>query len=159
MEIKIQEHVNEPEKVLTDFLYLAIYTPDGESPPSRNILNKPEVAHYYKHWGKPGDYAVFAFDEKKIVGACWVRCFSVTEPGYGFIDPNIPELSIAVSPAYRHQGIGKKMIRKLISILTGKYPAISLSVSRDNPAYYLYESIGFKLIYQFESNCVMKKDL
>jgi len=157
MEILIREHVDSEQEVLRGFLYLAIYTPTGQPPPSVQIIQTPELSRYVENWGKPDDQAVFAVLDEKIVGACWTRCFSSSEPGYGFIKSRIPELSIAVLPEYQQIGIGTKLIVALLRKIQDNYPAISLSVSTTNPAKHLYEKLGFKCLSQSNQQMVMIK--
>jgi [ribosomal protein S18]-alanine N-acetyltransferase len=47
---------------------------------------------------------------------------------------------IAVDAAYRGQGIGKQMVKKIINLSEG---GIALHVEPDNPARFLYASLGF----------------
>jgi ribosomal protein S18 acetylase RimI-like enzyme len=42
----------------------------------------------------------------------WSRCFTRDEPGYGFIDESIPELSIAVATDARGRGIGTALLMR-----------------------------------------------
>jgi hypothetical protein len=39
-------------KLLEDFLYEAIFIPEGEEPPPRNIINLPELQVYFIDFGK-----------------------------------------------------------------------------------------------------------
>lgn len=159
MEIEIQEHVDSEQDVLRKFLYLAIYTPPGQSPPPMQVVKTPELSRYVDGWGEPDDHAVFAILEGKIIGACWARRFSEVEPGYGFIRSDIPELSIAVFPEHRQKGVGTKLLQALIDKLQTKYRAVSLSVSTENPARHLYEKLGFTRFHQTSHHLVMIKAL
>ena len=61
---------------------------------------------YVRAWGRSGDTAVIALEEGFPVGAAWFRLFPASEPGYGFVDEQTPELAIAVVPSKRGHGIG-----------------------------------------------------
>lgn len=58
--------------VLADFLYEAIFIPDGVEPPSKNIIKQPELQVYISDFGtRVGDYGLVAVVNDKIVGAVW----------------------------------------------------------------------------------------
>ena len=159
MKIALKNNVPNINAVLEDFLFYAIYVPPGERPPNRDIIKQPDLASYINDWGSSDDTAVFALDDGTVVGACWSRCFPESSPGYGFIQPDIPELSIAVSPAYRGKGIGSQLIAALLNHLKNRYSAVSLSVSRENPAKRLYKRFGFEVVAESPDSLVMKKQL
>ena len=49
------------EPFIWDMLYEALYVPEGEEPPSRDVLQQPGLAHYAEGWGKPGDHGLRKF--------------------------------------------------------------------------------------------------
>ena len=78
------------------------------------------------------------------VGAAWYRLFDTEHPGYGFVDAETPELTIAVAEGWRGKGIGTALLRALVDrARTDGFAALSLSVSPDNPATELYRRHGF----------------
>lgn len=101
---------------------------------------------YVEGWGRPGDAGVLALDEvQQPLGAAWYRLHPTSDPGYGFISPTIPELTIGVCADTRGQGIGSALLRALLELAEQEgYAALSLSVDRNNPALYLYEQLGFQ---------------
>ncbi len=103
-------------------------------------------AVYVKNWGRQGDAGLVAEDEEgRPIGAAWYRFFSDDRHGYGYISPEIPELSIAVDPACRGLGIGTALLDALGDRARSEgVPALSLSVEEDNPALRLYERLGFE---------------
>ena len=64
--------------------------------------------------------------------------------GYGWVAADIPELAIAVLPAYQGQGIGGALLDVLLTLarLSG-VRAVSLAVEDGNGAAHLYRSRGF----------------
>lgn len=51
----IIREINENETaVLEDFLYEAIFVPEGVQPPEKNIIKKPELQVYVAGFGKKG---------------------------------------------------------------------------------------------------------
>ena len=69
--------------LLKDFLYEAIFIPEGVESPSRDIVEKPELRVYTDGFGiKPGDNCLVATHEEKIVGAVWTRIMN----DYGHVD-------------------------------------------------------------------------
>lgn len=75
--------------------------------------------------------------------ATWLRLFPEDAPGYGFVSPDIPELTIGVLPGWRGLGVGTRLLTELFE---GPYDQISLSVERANPARDLYVKLGFTTV-------------
>ena len=136
---------------LPEFLYQAIFIPEGMEPPPRSIINEPEILVYIKDFGTgEGDFGVVAEhsvsasgrDAGQIVGAAWTRVI----PGYGHINDETPELAISMLPEFRGYGIGTKLMKKLFEILRANgYKRTSLSVQKDNPALRLYKRLGYEI--------------
>jgi ribosomal protein S18 acetylase RimI-like enzyme len=146
MPITIRALTTADEAFLWDMLYLAIYVPEDSLPISRDILNALEIAKYVKGWGRAGDSGLMALDSETMqpIGAIWLRLFSEDEPGYGYVAADIPELSIAVLPAYRGKGVGTQLMAALIERV--KDAPISLSADPQNRAVALYERFGFQAV-------------
>jgi GNAT superfamily N-acetyltransferase len=105
------------------------------------------ASRYVRGWGRPGDTAVIALEDGFAVGAAWYRLFSEAEPGYGFVDAQTPELSIAVVPSKRGRGIGDQLLTALIDrARAAGHTSLSLSVEPGNPARMLYERHGFEVV-------------
>lgn len=130
---------------LEDMLYCAIFVGEGE-PPSRDIIYRPDLYKYIKNWDEDKDIGYMIIDKEKRnkLGAVWIRTFDGHKKGYGYIDEDVPELSIALYPEYRGKGLGTALLNHLISNLPPRINSISLSVDIRNPAKKLYEGIGFK---------------
>ena len=130
--------------MLNEFLYQAIFVPQGEKPPHKAVINRPEIFIYIEDFGrKTGDLGVVAEYCGNIVGAAWTRII----PAYGYLDSDTPELAISLLPKYRGKGIGTKLMEALFNLLIKKgYKQTSLSVQKDNPAVRFYEKLGYKLL-------------
>ena len=102
---------------LAEMLYEAVnWRDDGaeERPPFDEMLARPELRRYVEGWGRVGDVAIVALDRRdEPVGAAWYRLFRADEPGYGFVDDDTPELSIAVYPECRGQHVGGLLLGTL----------------------------------------------
>jgi ribosomal protein S18 acetylase RimI-like enzyme len=133
-----------------DFTFLAtmlgeaaVWRPDKPTPTADEVLADPRYAMYLAGWPRQGDCGLVA-EHGGLLGAAWYRTFTEASHGHGFVAEDVPELAIAVVASRRHQGIGRRLLVNLIeaSVAQG-YPALSLSVAKDNPARGLYESSGF----------------
>ncbi len=109
-------------------------------------LAQPENQKYLAAWGRVGDAAVVAVDSAELpYGAAWYRLFPEPAPGYGYVAPDIPELSIGVSAEARGRGVGTLLLQALLADARARgFKRISLSVDRQNPARGLYEGLGFR---------------
>jgi ribosomal protein S18 acetylase RimI-like enzyme len=145
---------------LWEMLYQAIYVPPGSPPPPRKIVRQSALARYVGHWGRPGDLGLYAQAAPgQAIGAAWLRLWRPGERGYGWLDDTTPELSLAVLPPYRDQGVGTHLLAALLSQACGRYPNISLSVSRGNPAVHLYQRVGFVLAHEDDHSWTMRLTL
>jgi ribosomal protein S18 acetylase RimI-like enzyme len=155
--IRSIEIIDQP--FLWEMLYQALYLPPETPPLARDTVFQPELAKYVENWGLDGDTGSIAvLAESKIsIGAVWLRMFNSSNPGYGYINDDTPELSIAVLPEYCGQGIGTQLLTKLFSQVKNQYSAVSLSVSLNNPAFRLYCRFGFEVIDRYNDSLTMKK--
>jgi ribosomal protein S18 acetylase RimI-like enzyme len=118
------------------------------------------LERYVAAWGRRGDTALVAIEEFQPVGAAWYRLFDGDEPGYGFVDEQTPELTLAVVPSRRGRGLGKELLEELLARAgQAGFPAVSLSVEPDNPALHLYEQHGFQAVGDRSGALVMKAEL
>ena len=78
-----------------------------------------------------------------------VRFFPASDPGYGFVAPDIPELTIGVAAHWRGQGAGRALLRAIADqARCAGSTQISLSVERKNFAQKLYLSEGYQVTGQ-----------
>lgn len=153
MEYTIRKMSVEEYSLLNDFLYEAIFLPDGAVPPPKNIIASPELQIYVDHFGRlKDDFALAAEVEGKIVGAVWVRIMN----DYGHIDDETPSLAISLYKEYRGKGIGTAMMKEMLSLLkTHGYKCVSLSVQKANYAAKMYRKIGFEIIKENKDEWIM----
>ena len=146
-QIKKDEYIK-----LKDFLYEAIFIPEGVAKPSRDIIKNEDLQIYIKDFGKKDDNCLVASDNGKIIGACWTRIMN----DYGHIDNNTPSLAISLYKEYRGKGIGTKLIIEMLNLLKEKgYKKVSLSVQKVNYAFKLYKSLGFEIIAENNEDYLM----
>ena len=103
------------------------------------------VYRYVQNWGRRGDAGVIALDGPHPYGAAWYRLFTEAEPGFGFVDEQTPELTIAVVPSHRGQGAGAELLQALLDRARADgYNAVSLSAAKGQTG--LYERYGFETV-------------
>jgi len=130
--------------------------PEAPRPPLDEVLADPHVSVYVDGWGRPGDGGIIAETGDTPVGACWWRLFSTERHGWGFVDAALPEISLAVAPAWRRRGIGTRLLAAAAEQVRGEgYRAVSLSVMPENPARVLYERAGFRPVATDEGSWTM----
>lgn len=145
MERIVIREINKNEiQFLSEMLYDAIFIPNGEKKVPKEIINEPELNVYIKDFGRKNDFCYVAELENKLIGAIWIRQFTENEKGYGFVNSETPELSMAITEKYRGNGIGKLMLNKmLIKITELNFNQVSLSVDNRNFAYNFYKKNNF----------------
>ena len=147
---------NETE-ILKDFLYEAIFTPEGMELPPREIIEQPELKLYYDGFGiGEADFCIVADDEGKVIGAVWTRIMN----DYGHVDEETPSFAISLYKEYRGQGIGTKLMKEMLNLLKEKgYKRASLAVQKANYAVKMYENVGFKAVDENDEEYIMVCEL
>jgi ribosomal protein S18 acetylase RimI-like enzyme len=158
--VRIRAIETEGSQMLREYLRLSIFVRPGD-PPAADVVSRQEIARYVDGWGRPGDDAVAAIDAASgaDLGAAWLRLWTPPDVGYGFVDAATPELGLAVRPQHRGRGIGTAMLHALLARAADRHPAVSLSVSADNPAVRLYERLGFRVVAVAGGSLTMVKPL
>lgn len=153
----IREMTAEEYPLLEDFLYEAIFTPEGAEKPPRDIIKNEELQVYIRDFGrKRDDHCLVADNGEKIVGACWVRIMN----DYGHIDDVTPSFAISLYGEYRGRGIGTELMRRMLALLKDDgYKRASLAVQKENYAVKMYKKVGFEIVGENEQEYIMAVDL
>lgn len=140
-------------QVLSDFLYEAIFIPEGAAPPPRGIIKQPELQVYISDFGKCDDDICYVAEaDGNIIGAVWVRIMD----DYGHIDDNTPSFAISLFKEYRGQGIGTALMKTMLEELRERgFQQASLAVQKANYAVNMYRSVGFEAVDENEEEYIM----
>ncbi|MGF1518719.1 MAG: GNAT family N-acetyltransferase [Nodosilinea sp.] len=131
--------------VIEAMLFEAFFwSPTYERPAFEEFRQHPEFQKLVANWGRPGDRAVIAERDSQPVGAVWYRFWTEACHSYGFVNAATPEVGIGVQADYRGCGVGRALLRHLITeARQSGVLALSLSVDPENVARRLYESERF----------------
>lgn len=155
--MQIRELQTNESGVLKDFLYEAIFLPEGTEPPERSIVELPELRIYYEGFGEgKADFCMVAEDDGRIVGTVWTRLMK----DYGYVDDETPSFAISLYREYRGKGIGTKlMLAMLEKLQENGFKRASLAVQKANYAVRMYEKVGFRTVSENEEEYIMVCDL
>ena len=139
--------------LLKDFLYEAIFIPEGVKPPARDIVERPELRIYYDDFGQgPADNCLVAEADGRVIGAVWTRIMN----DYGHVDDATPSFAISLLPEYRGQGTGTRLMREMLALLKEQgYRQASLAVQKANYAVRMYRNVGFEIIDENNEEYIM----
>lgn len=141
-------------RFLRDMLRHAFYWRSG------GTVEDASLWRYVSGWGRRGDAAVVALEGGFPIGAAWFRLFTRDEPGFGFVDEQTPEVSIAVVPSRRGRGIGSELLDALVETAREQqYGGLSLSVAEDSPAMPVFERQGFAKVEKTDGAWTMRLNL
>ena len=143
--------------LLKDFLYEAVFIPEGIEQPSKDIVEKPELRVYTDDFGtRKGDNCLVADFGGKVVGAVWTRIMD----DYGHVDDETPSFAISLYKEYRGQGIGSQLMVKMLELLKLQgYERASLAVQKANYAVKMYRNVGFKAVGENAEEYIMVCEL
>ena len=144
MDYKIRTISEGEESLLQDFLYQAVFVPEGVPAPPKSIISQPELQIYITGFGmKKDDIGLVAEVNKKAVGAVWVRIMN----DYGHVDNATPSIAVSLYKDYRGYGIGTALMKEMLRILKDRgYKQASLSVQKANYAVNMYQKTGFEIV-------------
>lgn len=153
MDYKIRTISEKEASLLEDFLYEAIFVPEGVPAPPKSIINQPELKLYIDGFGKKkDDIGLVAEIDKKAVGAVWVRIMD----DYGHVDHDTPSFAISLRKDYRGLGISTALMKEMLRILKDRgYRQASLSVQKAIYAVKMYLKTGFEIIDENEEEYIM----
>ncbi|MBQ8296465.1 MAG: GNAT family N-acetyltransferase [Ruminococcus sp.] len=143
--------------LLDDFIYEAIFIPEGVDPPPKSIINQPDLQVYIKDFGTQKDDICFvAQADNKVIGAVWVRDMQ----DYGHIADGVPSFAISLYKEYRNSGIGTKLMQTMLRELKSRgYKRASLAVQKENYAVRMYKKVGFEIFDENNEEYIMICDL
>jgi len=138
---------------LDDFLYEAIFIPEGVDAPPREIINDPQLQVYVQNFGtQEGDICFVAEADGKVIGAVWVRIMD----DYGHVEDGVPSFAISLYKEYRGFGIGTVMMKQMLEELKARgYAKTSLAVQKANYAVKMYKNVGFEIVDENEEEYIM----
>ena len=153
----IREMQRAEYSLLENFLYEAIFIPNGVEPPPKSIIYRPELQVYISEFGtREHDISLVADINGKVIGAVWVRVMN----DYGHIDDKTPSFAISVYKEYRGKGIGTTLMKEMLTLLKRRgYGQASLSVQKANFAAEMYRKLGFQVVDENEEEYLMLKKL
>ena len=153
MDYKIRTITEGEASLLEDFLYEAIFVPEGVSAPPKSIINQPELQLYISGFGtEKDDIGLVAEVGKKAVGAVWVRIMD----DYGHVNHDTPSFAISLLKDYRGLGIGTALMKEMLRILKDRgYKQASLAVQKANYAVKMYQKTGFDIIDENAEEYIM----
>lgn len=153
----IREMRDNEKDLLQDFLYEAIFIPEGMEPPPKDIIERPELELYYEDFGSgEADHCFVAEDDGKVVGAVWTRIME----DYGHVDSQTPSFAISLIQEYRGKGIGTELMKKMLEHLKNQgFKKASLAVQKSNYAVRMYEKVGFRKVDENSEEYIMVCDL
>ena len=139
--------------VLNDFIYEAIFIPQGVEPPPKSIILNEDLQVYVRNFGKsPDDHCLVAETDGKIVGAVWTRIMN----DYGHVDDATPSFAISLYKEYRSFGIGTAMMKQMLELLKQDgYKQASLAVQKANYAVKMYLNVGFEIVDENDEEYIM----
>jgi len=145
------------KELLKDFLYEAIFIPEGVEAPEKDIVEKPELRVYTDEFGsRKGDNCLVADFGGKVVGAVWTRIMN----DYGHVDDDTPSFAISLYKEYRRQGIGSQLMVKMLELLKWQgYEKASLAVQKANYAVKMSKNVGFEIIDENDEEYIMVCEL
>lgn len=155
--IILRELREDEQDILKNFLYEAIFIPNGVEPPPRDIILRPELKLYYEDFGTDqADNCIVAEENGKVIGAVWTRIMN----DYGHVDDETPSFAISLYKEYRGRGIGTQLMLAMLELLKRQgYEKASLAVQKKNYAVKMYEKVGFRIVDENDEEYIMVCDI
>jgi ribosomal protein S18 acetylase RimI-like enzyme len=127
-------------------LYATTIKPYASAWPTWN--DEDQEAHFAMLW-RPDDTRIIVLDGRKDVG--WLEARRTGSEVF------LKQLYVA--PTHQRQGIGSRVVRKLLDEWRGTAASMALFVLKNNPAARLYERLGFAVVQETRTKFVMRREL
>jgi GNAT superfamily N-acetyltransferase len=153
MDYAIRQLTARDEPILWEMLYQGLASSGKKELPARDIVHRPEFAHYVEGWGRAGDTGFVAHNKKDetLLGAVWLRkTIDKTD--------SPPELALVVTREHRRHGIGTALLTQLVRA-NPEESTILLSFVAGKPVLRLYERFGFKVVKAQPHAVVMHREV
>ena len=153
MNINIRDWKKGEQALWEDFLYEAIFIPEGVEAPPREIIQLPELQVYITGFGEKSDDICFLAEaDGKVAGAVWVRVME----DYGHLEDGVPSFAISLYKEYRGLGIGTALMKRMLQELSTRgCEKASLAVQKANYAVKMYQKVGFESVGEKEEEYLM----
>ncbi|HEX5303286.1 MAG TPA: GNAT family N-acetyltransferase [Streptosporangiaceae bacterium] len=116
-----------------------------EAESRRRVLSAPRTAHYIAGWPRDTGLGVIAEAGSQPAGAAWIRFFPASQPGYGFVSFDVPELTIGVAAPWRGRGVGRALLRAIAG-LAEQAGITRISLTRTPPQHPAWSAVPRCLI-------------
>ncbi|MFK5938169.1 MAG: GNAT family N-acetyltransferase [Sulfurimonas sp.] len=102
----------------------------------KSVEDVSELKRYSDFYGlTPKDLGLYALVDNTIAGAIWSR----------ELEGSVPELSMAVLPAFRGRGIGSAMMQQFLQEAGVQYNTLCVYLAKESNAVRFYKKYGFKI--------------
>ncbi|MEM7095034.1 MAG: GNAT family N-acetyltransferase [Actinomycetota bacterium] len=124
--------------------------------PSIAVAELP--AAYYAGWGRPDDLGMWAFDGIVFAGGAYARRVGPAAGTYGYVEPDLFELTIGIEATHRGTGLGRLVLEALkAQTMQRGVRGLSLSVARDNSVgQRLYRAANFAVVDERSTDLLMR---
>lgn len=157
MDFKFRKMSKTDHNFMVQMLYEATIA-SGQTFDVTDIKNHPHSFAYVQDFPRPGELGIIAETNAGApIGAAWLRLFPNDEkPGISG-----PELTIAIAPSYRRQGLAKRIMAHLYAAARQEnITTLKLGVHHKNsPAVEFYKNDGWEPDVVFGDYLMMKRSL
>jgi len=132
------------QALLQRALLLNATTVDPEAAVPADIDRLPRFRRYWQDFPGAHDFGVVAEVNGVPIGVVWARFSAESDPAPGWVDDDIPEITICVFEGQRGLGVGHDLLDEIEKeALRRGFRSLSLWVEPGNRSRRLYERRGF----------------
>lgn len=143
--------------------YEAFYwNAQAQRPSFAAAMRDPGVTQYFEGWGRPGDVALVATEPRtgQRLGMAWARLYPADKPSYGFVAPDVPEVSTAVIEEVRGMKVGSQLVEALFAELRREgFARVSYAIEHGNTSIHLSSKFGGRAIDDRDGAQILTRDL
>ena len=159
MDFKIRTLETRDIPFMREMVYQSLFVPKGKKPFPRSILEEPFISKYVDGWReKSSDIGLIAERDNQSIGAIWLCLFDEAHKGFGYVDDETSEISIALIEEFLGNRIGTALMLELEAQAKDYgYRKLCLSVDPRNPTRRLYQRFGYVHVGWCDTSWTMEK--